>query len=46
MAAMWVTENLFLVIVALINVWQLFAFCQHVFIYREFVKVQLLDHRK
>ena len=43
-AAMWVTENLFLMTVGLVNMWQLYTFVRHVYVYREFVKVQLLIH--
>ena len=43
-AAMWVTENLFLITVGLVNMWQLCTFVLHVYYYREFVKEQLLLH--
>ena len=46
MGAMWVTENLFLMLVASLSMFQLFTFCMHVHVYRKFVTLQLIFNKK
>ena len=46
MGAMWVTENLFLMMVAGLNLFQLYTFCAHVQVYRKFVTLQLILNTK
>ena len=46
MGAMWITENLFFMMVAALNLFQLYTFCSHVDVYRKFVTTQLIFNKK
>ena len=46
MGAMWVTENLFLSLVFLLNILQLYGFGKHVHLYRKFCKDRLVFHKE